>query len=188
MRPRRRDFLYVTSSARILWGIARRPAYSLELMQVRTLYRAPFLILRHRDREEGGSAPGGIRTHDRRIRNPMLYPAELRALFSVISPYCGCRRLLFHGRFPRCLNEIARRRKNLGKNAAPNLVRHKSGRYYARLFLNGKENWKSLKSSHFSVAAAKLGELKKENCGMRRREVDSGNAKMTFGEAATLHM
>ena len=26
-----------------------------------------------------GGAPGGIRTHDRRIRNPMLYPTELRA-------------------------------------------------------------------------------------------------------------
>ena len=24
------------------------------------------------------SAPGGIRTHDRRIRNPLLYPTELR--------------------------------------------------------------------------------------------------------------
>ena len=27
-----------------------------------------------------GSAPGAIRTHDPRIRNPMLYPAELRGL------------------------------------------------------------------------------------------------------------
>jgi type IV secretion system protein TrbB len=26
-------------------------------------------------------APGGIRTHDPRIRNPVLYPAELRALY-----------------------------------------------------------------------------------------------------------
>ncbi len=26
------------------------------------------------------SAPGAIRTHDPRIRNPMLYPAELRGL------------------------------------------------------------------------------------------------------------
>ncbi len=31
-------------------------------------------------------APGGIRTHDPRIRNPMLYPAELRAPAIPISP------------------------------------------------------------------------------------------------------
>ncbi len=78
--------------------------------------------------------------------------------------------------------------KTWEKTRRQNLVRHKSGRYYARLFLNGKENWKSLKTSHFSVAEAKLGELKKETHARRGREVDSGNAKMMFGEAATLHM
>ncbi len=30
-----------------------------------------------------GGAPGGIRTHDRRIRNPLLYPTELRVLALV---------------------------------------------------------------------------------------------------------
>jgi hypothetical protein len=30
-------------------------------------------------------APGGIRTHDPRIRNPVLYPAELRALKRAVS-------------------------------------------------------------------------------------------------------
>ena len=35
-----------------------------------------------------------------------------------------------------------------------NLVRHKSGGYYARAFAGGKEVWKSLKTSHFSVAEA----------------------------------
>ena len=49
--------------------------------------------------------------------------------------------------------------KTWEKTRLQNLVRHKSGRYYARLFLNGKEIWKSLKTSHFSVAEAKLAEV-----------------------------
>ncbi len=67
-------------------------------------------------------------------------------------------------------------------------MRHKSGRYYARLFLNGKEIWKSLKTSHFSVAEAKLAEVQKEHTIRRAKDVDPANAKMTFGQAATLHM
>jgi integrase len=69
-----------------------------------------------------------------------------------------------------------------------NLLRHKSGRYYARAFANGKEIWKSLKTSHLSVAQAKLAEFLKEH----RERVSNGNgevsAKMTFGEAALIHL
>jgi integrase len=69
-----------------------------------------------------------------------------------------------------------------------NLVRHKSGRYYARAFASGKEVWKSLKTSHFSVAQAKLAEFLKDH----RQRVSNGNgevsAKMTFGEAAAIHL
>jgi hypothetical protein len=65
-----------------------------------------------------------------------------------------------------------------------NLLRHKSGRYYARAFAGGKEVWKSLKTSHFSVAQAKLAEFLKDH----RQRVSNGNgevsAKMSFGEAA----
>jgi integrase len=67
------------------------------------------------------------------------------------------------------------------------LVRHKSGRYYARAFAYGKELWKSLGTSHFSVAEAKLAEFLQEH----RERVSNGNgevsAKMTFGEAAAIH-
>ena len=70
-----------------------------------------------------------------------------------------------------------------------NLVRHKSGRYYARAFASGKEVWKSLKTSHFSVAEARLAEFLKEHREHRR---SNGNgevsAKMTFGEAAAIHL
>jgi hypothetical protein len=65
----------------------------------------------------------------------------------------------------------------------PNLLRHKSGRHYARAFASGKEVCKSLKTSHYSVAEAKLAEFLKEH----RERVNNGNgevsAKMTFGEA-----
>jgi len=78
--------------------------------------------------------------------------------------------------------------KTWEKTKLQNCVRHKSGRYYARLFLNGKEIWKSLKTSHFSVAEAKLAELQKEHRERKASEVDPGDARMTFGAAATLHL
>lgn len=76
--------------------------------------------------------------------------------------------------------------KTWEKTKVQHLVRHKSGRYYARLFLNGKEIWKSLKTSHLSVAQAKLAELLKEHRERKGKEIDSTNAKMTFGQAADL--
>jgi integrase len=78
--------------------------------------------------------------------------------------------------------------KTWEKTPRQNLVRHKSGRYYARLFLNGKEIWKSLKTSHFSVADARLATAVKEHRERKGKKVDASNAKMTFDQAATLHM
>ncbi len=78
--------------------------------------------------------------------------------------------------------------KTWEKTRLQNLVRHKSGRYYARLYLNGKEVWKSLKTANFSVAETRLATLQKEHRARRDKEVDSTNAKMTFGDASTLHM
>ena len=78
--------------------------------------------------------------------------------------------------------------KTWKKTRLQNLVRHKSGRYYARAFAGGKEVWKSLKTSHFSVAQAKLAEFLKEH----RERVSNANgevsAKMTFSEAAAVHL
>jgi len=78
--------------------------------------------------------------------------------------------------------------KTWEKTRLQNLVRHKSGRYYARAFASGKEVWKSLKTSHFSVAQARLAEFLKEH----RQRVRNGNgqvsAKMTFGEGAAIHL
>ncbi|MDB6075633.1 MAG: hypothetical protein JWO89_3273 [Verrucomicrobiaceae bacterium] len=76
----------------------------------------------------------------------------------------------------------------MGEDQTANLVRHKSGRCYARLFLNGKEIWKSLKTAHFSVAEARLVAAQKEHRERRGREADPSNAKMTFGQASVLHL
>ena len=84
------------------------------------------------------------------------------------------------------------RKKVWNKTGKENLVRHKSGRYCARVSANGKEVWKSLKTSHFSVAQARLAEFLKEHrqrVGNGGGGKDSGvSAKMTFGEAAERHM
>jgi len=77
--------------------------------------------------------------------------------------------------------------KTWQKTRKPNLLRHKSGRYYARAFAGGKEVWQSLKTSHYSIAEAKLAEFLKEH----RERVSNGNgevsAKMTFDEALKIH-
>jgi integrase len=77
--------------------------------------------------------------------------------------------------------------KTWQRTRKPNLLRHKSGRYYARAFAGGKEVWKSLKTSHYSVAEAKLAEFLKEH----RERVSNGSgevsAKMTFSAALKIH-
>ena len=68
-----------------------------------------------------------------------------------------------------------------------NLVRHKSGRYYARTFSNGKEVWKTLRTAHFSVAKARLAEFPREHREKQVASVTKASAKMTFGEALKIH-
>src|SRR5205823_12038292 len=69
-----------------------------------------------------------------------------------------------------------------------NLIRHKSGRYYARAFAGGKEVRKSLKTSHFSVAEARFAEFLKEHRQRRSNGTIEVSAKMTFAEAAAIHL
>ena len=78
--------------------------------------------------------------------------------------------------------------KTWEKTRLQNLVHHKSGHYYARLLSNGKEIWKAIGTSYFSVGEAKLAVVLKEHCERNGKEIDASNAKMTFGEAAALHM
>jgi integrase len=78
--------------------------------------------------------------------------------------------------------------KTWARTGHRNLIRHKSGRYYARAFAGGKEVWQSLKTSHYSVARARLAEFLKEH----RERASNGNsgvsAKMTFSEATAIHL
>jgi len=78
--------------------------------------------------------------------------------------------------------------KTWEKTRLQNMVRHKSGGYYARLFLNGKEVWKSLKTKHFTVAESRLAEAQKEHRQRKGREASASSAKMTFQQAADLHL
>jgi len=78
-------------------------------------------------------------------------------------------------------------RKTWTKTRKPNLLRHKSGRYYARAYAGGKEVWQSLRTSHYSVAEAKLAEFLKEHRERVSNNNDDVSAKMTFGEALKAH-
>lgn len=67
------------------------------------------------------------------------------------------------------------------------MVKHKSGGYYARFFLNGKEVWKSLKTKHYSVAKARFAEAENEHRQRRGTIQSASSEKMTFAQAAELH-
>src|SRR5215469_13866858 len=79
---------------------------------------------------------------------------------------------------PQGANSFNRNRgKKVGmwnKTGKENLVRHKSGRYYARVSGGGREVWKSLKTSHLSIAQARLAEFLKEH---RQRVGNGGSGK-----------
>jgi integrase len=129
------------------------------------------------------------RTLDLRIRNPLLYPAELRALF--IGELGQLERFIL--RFSRCYSTVRlvkqrKPTKTWKRTRLQNLIRHKSGRYYARAFAGGKEVWRSLKTSHFSVAEARLAEFLKEHRARRKNSNGEVSAKMTFSEAAAIHL
>ena len=129
------------------------------------------------------------RTPDLRIRNPLLYPAELRAqLPCKIDLLTKSFVAFFTVRFYGWLVKQRKPKKTWAKTRLQNLLRHKSGRYYARAFAGGKEVWKSLKTSHFSVAESKLTTFLKEHRARRRNGNGEVSAKMTFGEAAAIHL
>ena len=129
------------------------------------------------------------RTPDPRIRNPLLYPAELRA--HLLGKYrAGKRFSLLFSRSVSTVRLMKQRKsgKTWERTRVQNLIRHKSGRYYARAFAGGKEVWKSLKTSHFSVAEAKLAEFLKDHRARRKNANGETSPKMTFGEASAIHL
>src|SRR6266487_2047560 len=130
-----------------------------------------------------------IRTDDLLITNQLLYQLSYAGVLLGKRPWR--KRLLL--RFSRCYSTVGlvkqcKPRKTWERTRLQNLIRHKSGRYYARAFDGGKEVWKSLKTSHFSVAEAKLAEFLKEHRQRRSNGNGEVSAKMTFGEAAAVHL
>jgi integrase len=77
--------------------------------------------------------------------------------------------------------------KTWQRTRKPNLLRHKSGSYYVRAFAGGKEVWRSLKTSHFSIAEAKLAQFLKEH-REQRQQLQLGDARLTFGAAIQQHL
>lgn len=74
------------------------------------------------------------------------------------------------------------------KTRVQNLVRHRSGVYYARLYSNGKEQWKSLKTEILEVAKARLRKFAGEAEETAAAQEAQTRGKMTFGEAAKVFL
>jgi hypothetical protein len=74
------------------------------------------------------------------------------------------------------------------KTNVQNLVRHKSGRYYARAFCNNKEIWKGPGTSYLQVGKARLAEFLHEDREKRAAATNVSSAKMTFGEELAIHL
>ncbi len=73
------------------------------------------------------------------------------------------------------------------KTNVSNLYRHRNGRYYARIFVGGKENWKSLKTTLKTVAEERLP----EHLGNARKQRTTGikiaEGKLAFADAVELY-
>ena len=65
-------------------------------------------------------------------------------------------------------------------------MRHKSGRYYARIFAGGKETWKTLRTDIMEVAKAKLRELAGEMRKTTRASAAQDRGRMTLGDCAVI--
>lgn len=68
-----------------------------------------------------------------------------------------------------------------------NLVRHRSGQYYARAFGGRKEIWRSLKTKQFSVAQAKLATFMREHRAAQENAAAVASGDTKFGEALAIH-
>lgn len=76
--------------------------------------------------------------------------------------------------------------KTWARTSVQNLVRHRSGRYYARLFSGGKEQWKSLKTDLLEVAKAKLRDYAGAVEKVAKAETAHERGRMTVGDCAVV--
>ncbi|MEO6755205.1 MAG: hypothetical protein ABIP85_25830, partial [Chthoniobacteraceae bacterium] len=76
--------------------------------------------------------------------------------------------------------------KTWNRTSVQNLVRHKSGRYYARIFANGKETWKTLKTDILEVAKVKLREISGSIEKAAHADHAEQRGKMTMEDCAVI--
>ena len=79
--------------------------------------------------------------------------------------------------------------KTWNKTKVQGLVRHKSGTYYARLFIGGKEKWRSLKTPLLEIAKARMStdeEVKAIRDAQGHKE-KARSGKLTVGAAVALY-
>jgi integrase len=69
-----------------------------------------------------------------------------------------------------------------------NLVRRHNGVYYARTFARGREKWKSLRTKTFSVAEARLEELRREEREKRALTAEVETGDLTFKGAMEVYL
>jgi integrase len=72
------------------------------------------------------------------------------------------------------------------KTKVQNLVRHKSGRYYARIYAAGKETWRALKTDIMEVAKAKLRTMAPGIERTTRAAAAQERGRMTLGDCAAI--
>jgi integrase len=68
-----------------------------------------------------------------------------------------------------------------------NLYRHKNGRYYARVFVSGKEIWKSLKTTTKSTAEERLEEHVRNARKQRASGFKTADGKLSFGDVVAMY-
>ena len=78
--------------------------------------------------------------------------------------------------------------KTRTRTSVQNLVRHKTGRYYARIFAAGKETWKSLKTDLLEVAKVKLREMAGGVEKATKARAAQERGRMTMGDCAEIFL
>ena len=84
--------------------------------------------------------------------------------------------------------EMKRRKtvKSWEKTRVQGLWKHRSGIYYARLYIGGKDIWRSLKTPLFSVAEARLDAQQTEHRARKESAESVQHGKLTFGDALAI--
>jgi integrase len=73
------------------------------------------------------------------------------------------------------------------KTQVPHLYVHGNGRYYARVFVGGKEIWKTLKTNLKSVAVERLQEHVNNARQQRSTGIEVADGKLSFGDVVELY-